>query len=829
MRTPLLLGGTTLALVFGSGAVAQQAAAPAAGTAASSPDANANALSSVVVTGTRQSNRTIADSMSPVQVLNADTIQHSGKGGLQEELSNVLPSLTLPAQAGGNLTSIVRIATLRGLNPDHVLVLVNGKRYHPTSIVNVAGSVAIGSQGVDLNMIPTAAIQRIEVLTDGAAAQYGSDAIAGVINIILKSGASGGSASAQVGEYYAGDGVNQLYNLDQGFSFGGDGFLHLAATITKQNLTNRATDASLTPRYYAGDARNNQPDGILYKGYGIPESRNDSISFNAGKPINDYFSLYAFGTLTQANGKNWVGYRAANNANNVTAIYPDGFEPRLVVDQHDQSLTGGAKGDDLAGFHWDLSLTGGRNQADTSITDSVNPTYGLLSPTSFYLGAFTAGETTANLDLSRDVALKFLAAPLTVAFGLEARRDTFGIQAGDQASYADGGQPQLTGPSAGKFVDLAGAQAFAGYRPADVVSASRRSIGAYLDLETKITDKWDVGVAARHEHYSDFGNSNSGKLSSRFEITPSVAVRGAISNGFRAPSLGQQYYSAGATAQYKGVDYTIANLPVQSAAAALVGAKPLAPEKSTNYSAGLVLQTMARMTVTVDAYLINLRDRIVQSAQIGLSPSGVLDPSLGALLSAQGISGINAARYFLNGAATRTTGLDVVGTYRTPIPGWGTVDWTLAGNFSHTEITGLTAAGQQTLYGTQVFNQVAQDQLTMTTPNSKFVLSADWALGKWRFFGRETRYGTFTTPSTVANGYSYEGPKYVTDVEVGYTIIPNMVVAVGAQNLFNAYPGKTNPNNFAAATFNGAQIYNSASPFGLSGGSYYARLSYSWL
>ena len=826
MRKPVLWSTTTLALFIGGQATAQS-------TPDTTPTAEVSApgqLDSIIVTGTRQSNRTVADSVSPIQVLNADSLQHTGKEGLQESLTNVLPSYTIPAQAGGNLTSITRIATLRGLNPDHVLVLVNGKRFHPTSIVNVAGSVSVGSQGVDLNSIPTAAIQRIEVLTDGAAAQYGSDAIAGVINIILRSSPTGGSAEAQAGKYFAGDGLNQLYTLNQGFALGNDGSLNLSAQVIKQDLTNRAIDATLTPQYYAGDARNNLPPHIVYKGYGIPESETQQAAYNLEKAIGDFATVYSFGTITKTNGKNWVGFRAANNVNNVVAIYPDGFEPRLVVKQHDYSTTAGVRGENLLGWSWDASATYGKNRAETYLTDSVNPTYGVLSPTSFYDGAFDAGETTGNIDLKRDFNVGLLAAPLSVAVGVEVRRDSYGIEAGDVASYADGRQPVLTGPNAGKFVDLPGAQAFGGFRPADSLDASRTSTGGYIDLETKLLSNWDIGLAGRQEHYSDFGNNTSGKLSTRFDFTPMIAVRGSIGNGFRAPSLGQQYYSAGATAQYKGVDYTIANLPVDSAAARLVGSEPLKPEKSTNFSAGLVLKPLPRMTITVDGYAINLRDRIVQSAQIGLSPSGVLDPTLSALLKANGITGVDAARYFLNGVDTKTTGVDLVAVYRTPFGnGWGTVDWTLASNFNNTRIQSLSAEAQKTLYGTQVFNQVSQDQLTMTTPKNKTLLAADWSLGPWHAFARETRYGSFTNPSTVANGYSHEGPKWITDVEVGYTIVRGLVIAVGAQNVFNIYPSKTNPNNFVASTFNGAQIYNAATPFGLSGGNYYARLSYSWL
>jgi iron complex outermembrane receptor protein len=338
-----------------------------------------------------------------------------------------------------------------------------------------------------------------------------------------------------------------------------------------------------------------------------------------------------------------------------------------------------------------------------------------------------------------------------------------------------------------------------------------------------------VGLAGRFEHYSDFGDNTSGKLSTRYELTPAVALRGTVSNGFRAPSLGQEYYTAAATAQYKGVDYITENLPVNSAAAKLLGSQPLKAERSSNLSLGVVLKPAAGMTFTADAYTIGLRNRIVQSAAIGLSPSGVLDTSLAALLQSQGITGIDAARYFLNGVNTRTNGLDLVGTWREELDKLGRVDWTLASDLTRTRITGLTSEATQTLYGTQIFNQVSQDQLTKTTPKTKLILSADWSLAAWKLFARETRYGSFTTPSTVSGGYSNERPKYITDLEVGRTLAKNLVLSVGAQNAFNVYPDKTNAKNFSASTFNGAQIYNSASPFGLSGGNYYARLNYSWL
>ena len=785
-------------------------------------------MQAVVVTGTRTSNRTASDSMSPIQVLNAKSLNQTGKLGLQEILSDVLPSFDLPSQAGGNMSSIIREATLRGLNPDQVLILVNGKRRHPSSIVNVAGSIGVGAQPVDLSMIPPNSIERIEVLTDGAAAQYGSDAIAGVINIILKSDDHGGDAVVQAGQFYKEDGKGIQFGGNSGFKLGSDGFLNLSTMLQWQNLTNRAIGATLTPIYYSGDPRNSVPDGIVYRGYGIPQVYTQSFSFNLAKPLIDGITLYSFGNYAHSDGRNWVGYRAASNSNNVLAIYPNGFEPRLITNQNDYSLTEGLKGEALFGWNWDLSTTLGRNADNISLVDSVNPTYGLDSPTSFNEGSLISTEVTNSLDFVRSFDTGWFAAPLATAFGFEYRIDGYGIRAGQVESYANGGQPQLTGPSAGQFVDVPGAQALAGFRPADSGDHWRDNTSAYVDFETSVMKDWEVGLAGRFEHYTDFGDDTTGKLSTRYQFTPAVAMRGTVSTGFRAPSVGQEYYSASATSQYKGVDYNVVNLPVNSTAAELLGAQPLKPEKSVSYSVGLVLKPIDKMTLTIDGYIVDIKDRIVESASIGLEPSGAINPGVATALEGQGIDGVDVGRYFLNGVGTRTAGIDLVDTYRYSFGKYGRLVWTTAFSAIHTKVTSVTSEAQQTLYGTQVFNQLSQDYITMALPNNKLILTADYSVGRWSMLLRNTRYGSLTAPSTVSNGYSHQGSKWLTDAELGYDLTLHAHLAAGAQNLFSIYPDRTNPNNFVASTFNGAQIYNSDSPFGISGGYYYVRAGYTW-
>jgi iron complex outermembrane receptor protein len=782
--------------------------------------------SEVVVTGTRQTNRTVAESMAPIQVLNPQALEESGKLGVQELLADVLPSFDLPSNSGSNLSNVVRIAEFRGLNPDQVLILINGKRRHPSAIVNVSGTVGVGAQAVDLNTIPPGAIARIEVLSDGAAAQYGSDAIGGVINIILKNSDHGGTINLQGGKFDAGDGDNGEVDLNGGFKLGSDGFINISASAIDQRGTSRAANATLTPLYYPGNPANSAPDGVLYRNYGMAPYFIIPISYNLEKPLANGFTAYSFATYTHIFAEQYLGYRAPSNANNVLALWPNGFQPKNSVFEDDTAFTVGLRKTNLFGWTADLSATDGLNYTDANLRNSVNPTYGTASPIDFHLGNLIAGQFTTNLDLHRDFAVG-LAGPLSVAMGAEFKQDTYTIEAGDVAGYANGGQPILTGPNAGKFTDVPGAQAESSFSPLSASHNHRESLAGYGDLETQILPGWDVGLAGRYESYSDFGDNFTGKLSSRYQITPIIAVRGTINNGFRAPSIGQEYYSTASTTQYQGVDYKIALLPATSAAAKILGATPLKAEESANLSGGLVFTPLRNLTVTLDAYHIHINHRIVLSSNIGLLPSGALNPTVAGLLSAQGIQGVNVGSYFLNGANTKTEGVDLVVNYKLYVFG-GQLSLNAAFDENDSSILSLSSNASQPIYGTTVFNSTSQEQLTKTTPANKTILSGDYKIGKFDFFVRENRFGHYLQPSTVAGANSYAKPAWTTDTELLYSLTPHMQLGIGAQNLFNIYPSHANPLNFVAATFNGANIYNANSPFGISGGDYYGRLIYKW-
>ena len=835
MHDKLIAMGTVAVLAMVAGGAHAQSEPGAAGAtptphpepAQAAAPAGEQDVSEIVVTGTRQASTTVADSMSPIRALSPETLQHSGKLGLEEILADVLPSFNLPSQAGGNLSNIVRVAQLRGLNPDQTLVLVNGKRRHAGPIVNVSGTVGIGAQPVDLNLIPPGAIARVEVLTDGAAAQYGSDAIAGVINIILKDSDHGGSFTSQGGQYFDGDGSNEAADLNAGFKLGSDGFINVTGSALNQRSTDRDLNATITPLYYPGDPRNSLPDGKRQFGYGIPPQFIIQGEYNAEKPIAAGFTAYSFGTYAYQSAEQYIGYRAPSNVNNVVSIYPNGFQPKDAVHQDDYQFTVGLKNDNLyGGWAADGSVSWGYDKTNVYLFDSVSPTYGNASPKNFYIGQLDSGLLTGNLDFRRPFNIH-LYAPLNVAIGGEYKMDTFQIRAGQVESYARGPFPVLTGPSTGLFTDIPGSQAVSGFTPLDASFHHRQSFAGYADLETTILKGWDVGLAGRYESYSDFGDNASGKLSTRYQVLPWVALRGTVSNGFRAPSLGQEYYSTSSTSQFKGVDYKIALVPASSVAASILGGKPLKAEDSFNLSGGFVLTPIHNFTFTVDAYQIDIDDRIVLSSNIGLLPSGALNPTVAALLAAQGIQGVNVGRYFLNGANTRTKGVDAVATYVVHV-GPGRLNLTAAFNEGDSHIRSLTNQASAPIYGTVVFNQVAQDQVTRSTPHNKTVLSGDYEIGRFSIFLRESRFGHYIAPSTVTGGYSYASPAYTTDLELGYRMRQNLILSIGAQNLFNQYPSHANPLNFATATFNGANYYNAQSPFGISGGDYYARLKYSW-
>ena len=754
----------------------------------------------VVVTGTRTSTKA-SQSLTPIDVISGAQLQSTGQSNLRDALVKLSPSITRETYAG-DTAQLTDALSLHGLTPDHVLVLVNGKRRHTTANIALDGGLNEGSTGVDIDMIPVALIDHIEILRDGASAQYGSDAIAGVINIILKSASHGGSLQTTSGQTYDGDGFRNGESANIGLNLSDHGFLDLAAEYDRQNHTVRTGPDDYFGTFQPGHGYYNPIEGD-------PASTRESVGFNAGYYLGDDVELYGFGTYAHRNAEAYQNYRPPTV---LPQVYPNGFVPTETVNENDYSVTAGAKGQNLFGWSWDLSTTyGGDNEGIGMVNSANTALYAAdgFTPTSFHLATVSNTQLTNNLDFSRAFQLPLLPAPVNVSFGLEQRRETYSVGAGDEYSYL-----------------LGGAQALPGLAPVSASDNSRNVLGTYIDLSTHLTQKWTVDLAGRFEHYSDVGDTTNGKISTRYDFTPQIAVRGSVSTGFRAPSLAEEYYSNvnESPASVSGL------LAANSAAAKLIGAQPLKPEESTNYNIGLVLTPVKNLNVTIDAYQIDIRNRIVEGGTAsGAAAIAAMEAAGLSVPSSVAASAVSAS-YFTNGASTRTRGLDLSGTWHTAFGAYGQVDWDLGVNLNTTSVTHVANGtnGQPELNAQQIA------WLTTATPKNKIIIGGTWHLDKWGVSLHETRFGSTSSEETYivgANAFSTtqfihfeNAARYVTDLEVRYDVTKRFQIAVGANNLFNVYPSKL-PYQ---AQLEGAQYDAFASTIGEDGGFYYLRARYTF-
>ncbi len=785
-------------------AVALALAAPLSPVFAQALAGNAQTLDTVIVTGTRVSDRTVAESQSPIDIITPETLAATGTTELATALSRALPSLNFPRPALVDGTSAIRPAQLRGLSPDQVLVLVNGKRRHTSSLLNLNGSIGRGSAPVDLNTIPVSAIARVEVLRDGASAQYGSDAIAGVVNVVLKGAEGGGSLVANYGQYSAGDGKQAQLAGDAGIVLGERGFLHVAGQTGQQDLTNRA-------RPFAGTPGPTQPaPGQKAFVIGEPEVDFSALSLNAEYALGDKATAYAFSTLSNRDITSFAFFRAPGNpTQNVPSIYPDGFLPEINNVSRDRSLVVGVRGQSAGGWNWDASFNHGYNNLEFHTRNTLNASIGAGSPTSFYDGALETTQNIANLDFSK--ALDWgLAYPVTLSFGAEFRNEKWNQSPGVEGSYS---QPDLGRPG--------GAQGFGGFAPSVSGHYKRDSHAAYLGLEADFTDSFSGGAAVRYEDYDDFGSEVSGKLSGRFAFSDAVALRGTVASGFRAPSLAQQNFQTVSTTYLAGIPtpFEIRTFPASSAVAQAFGAEPLQPEESLSWSLGLVLQPAQALYVTIDAYQIDVDDRIVLS-------SNLTGDAVRNLLQSQGIYGVNGGRYFTNAIDTRTRGVDVVGSYRFDF-GASSLDLTAGYNYSETEVKRIApnpAALESNGLSLERIDRTERGRIEEGFPRTKFLANGTWHLEHWDLSLGATRYGSVTTrTASPANDQTYDA-KWLVDASVSYRPDQNWTITVGADNLLNEYPDE---NTFANST-NGQFPYSNLSPFGFNGAFAYGRIAYRW-
>jgi iron complex outermembrane receptor protein len=870
-KTSSVAAAVAAAIFAASSARAADAAADAAGAGVGSEDD----AQQVIVTGTRQKGIVAAESAAPIQIISGDTLRATGKTNMIDALAQLVPSFQ--AQGfGADMANQTLQARLRGLSPNDVLVLVDGKRRHTTASLAIdGGSAYSGGAGVDLNFIPMAMVDHVEVLTDGAAAQYGSDAIAGVINFILKKNDSGGTVNATYGGFFDGGGSTTEVDANAGFAPIENSFFNITAQVSNHGHTDRGNlDPRTNPSYWTDPTSSGYgyPNSniALVPGYpkinqiqGDAETHFKLVGFNAGVDLPGGVQLYSNGTYGTKDSESYENYRVpskvvydqataaasaaadgltppANGTTIVTYPFPLGFNPLEESKENDFQLVAGLKGS-IFDWTWDLAQAYGEDHMDVYTIDSANATLYAdtgSTPTNFYDGKFISTQSTTTIDITKDFDLG-MPGPLTVAFGGEHRRETWVLGPGDPNSYIGGG-----------------AQSFPGYSSVLATNASRHSDAGYIDLAATPVRGLKLDVAGRYEDYSDFGSATVGKFTARYDIDPMIAVRGTISSGFRAPTLAEEHY----TNVNVGPTTAFVQLAPDGPGTSLLGlGGGLKPERSTNLSFGVVFRPLETLTATLDVYQILLTNRVVASGNINGQTDGVAYPgseNVTAAIRASGLSidpgvlatGTTGINLFANGVDTRTRGIDFTLSHPEDLP-FGHIDYTVGMAYNYTVATKV-ASGTPEMGGQPLFDAQAISALTTQSPRVTLNMGAHYTVSSYYVDLHEIIYGKssscdnpdsdtskapLATPcATYAGGLYYYENKIatvaITNLELGVNLKESITVAIGANNLFNRYPNTVSSAYTAveAAGYDNAAVqrYSAFSPFGIDGGFYYARLSY---
>ena len=824
-------------------------------------DAGVVKLEEVVVVGSRVPTRSAHDSPVPVDVIEGKDMRNYGVRDMNSLLRATVPSYNVNQQPIGDAATLVRPANLRGLPPDSTLILVNGKRRHRGSVLTfLGGGISDGAHAPDLAVIPAIALKRVEVLRDGAAAQYGSDAVAGVINFQLKDAPDSSTVETRWGQFYQGDGdtrsiaANLGIPLDLPFiqsGFANFSFEYGSSDPTVRSDHNPAAQSIINARNQAGLA---PTVAARTQFWGAPEFQYDYKLFgNLGMKLNSKTELYAFGNYAQRKIEGGFYYRSPNTRSgvfspsgddngNVLLVadlsddgrgcptvqtnpeaeysqdianlpdhcfmlnerFPGGFTPRFGGTVRDWSGAVGIRGD-ISDWHYDLSAVFGQHSTDFFMRNTINPQLAARRtdiPTDYNPGSYTERDRVFNLDFSRSLQTAMLPSPLNIGLGLEYRVEEFEIGAGDaNSTFID------------KAYDLGaqgfsiGSNGFVGFQPQIAQTANRGSYAAYVDLETNLNKDLLVGVAGRYEEFETFGDTLNGKFNARWQATSMMALRGAVSTGFRAPTVGQANIQNVTTAFVEGRLANVGTYPVSHPLAQLKGARELKPEKSFNLSAGTVVDVGA-LNVTVDYYRVAVRDRIARGAQIPLDQSDI------AFAQSLGFTDILRVAYYANAFDTTTNGLDIVATYPMQFAG-GTTLWTFAGNYNRTEVTGIN--------NPDAIDAKRITQLEKTLPWIRLTLTGDHRQGPWRFLGRLYMYNGFTEFTTDGgdNTRVDAGPQWIVDFETSYTMKTGLTISAGAQNLFESFPDRSQPG------VSGTK-YPEYAPFGFNGGFYYLRALYAF-
>ena len=779
-------------------------------------------IADVIVVGNRASEaRTNVDLPVPVDVLTAKEITRTGQTEVGQMLHFTAPSFNSTKHAISNVTSYVDPATLRGLGPDQTLVLINGKRRHQSSALNVNNVVGRGSVGTDLNAIPSAAIERVEILRDGAAAQYGSDAIAGIVNIVLKKNPRGGVVTGNYGITAKGDGATYDTGINFGLPVGKrDGFLNLTAQGHHNDPTDRS--GQYTGRVYNSDkatddalvAQNNFNRDVTK--YGTARNTMGLFFYNGEVALGEKWRLYSFGGYSYKDMTAYGFFRnPSNKARAVLSLFPNGYNPVFPATVQDVASTVGLRNKTASGWNLDFSAGFGQNIIKTYANHTVNPSYGANSPTEFYTGTNKFGQALANVNVAKSFEVGGLKS-FSLAYGGEFRVEQYELVAGDEASWKKG-------PVTTNNPDV-GSSGREGIGTANAVKRTRNNAGVYVDVLSDISDKFLVGAAARFENYSDFGANVSGKISTRYKFTDLFSVRGSLNRGFRAPSMHQLYYSNYADAQWLNINgvfdsYPIAHLRNDNPYVEKLGIGKLKAETTLDYNLGFTAQVTPDLVFTADAYQIDITDRVVISGQ--------LDAKAGALAPTFVGSGFAQVQFFSNALDTRTRGLDVVASYRRKMDRDQEMSLNLAMALNETKVVGeVRTPAQLAKLGTPLIDRVMIGLIEKAQPRSKFISSASYRFKKLEGLLRATRFGEVTAIQTNSELDQTFAAKIITDASLTYSFTPRVGLTLGANNLFNVYPDEI---AFPGLTASGQTPYTRfTSQFGFMGAYYFSALRFSF-
>jgi iron complex outermembrane receptor protein len=792
---------------------------------------NSGDLNRVIVVGSRSSiSRSRTQTPVPIDVITNRELNLTGQVEPTQMINFIAPSYNSSRQTVADGTDHIDPATIRGLGPDQTLVLVNGKRRYNTALLNVNGTVGRGSVGTDLNAIPASAIDRIEVLRDGASSQYGSDAIAGVINVVLKKNITGTTLYTHWGKQYEGDGVVQQLGINKGMNLGKKGgYFNISGDIRHRDPTNRSGD--YTGTVYTNDVSLDE-QVIAQRGFsrkdnmhvGNSEISNYGVLINMGYPFKKDLQFLLTAGYNYRDGKAAGFYRYPKQTTQViTELYPDGFLPEINSIIRDKYITAGFEGKLASNWNWDISQAIGGNSFRFDVTNSNNASQYALketAPTEFYAGKLLFNQYTTNLNVSRDLGANMGLKSFNLAGGAEFRIDNYSMEEGEEASYLN------YDPSSGK---VGGAQVFPGFQPANAVDERRNVFGGYVDIETDITDKLLLNGAGRYEHYSDYGSSFAGKLAFRYQLLDKLAIRGAFSNGFRAPSMHQRYFSAISTVFIQtnsGLQpFQQGTFRNNSTVAQAFGIPSLDAETSMNYSFGLTSRLANnKLSITVDGYLIDIDHRIVLSSsfrRFNAPEAAAVDAILSQYPE---LNDVSSVIFFTNAIDTRTQGIDAVISYVDKL-GNGQFSITGAANFNKTNVQGearVSTITDPTLQA-RLFARDEKGRVEEAQPRHKISINLTYKFSKWTFNVRSTNFGKVATrdPGT-ATLDEFFSSKTVTDANMSYKLKNFVNITIGANNIGDTYPDKL---KHFANTAEGRFAYSrAATQFGFNGGYYYTSL-----